>query len=682
MHLHGSIRYVRTCSMTSPSVEELTVAITLSDVVLVLPDEELEAGINRATTGLFPDSLVQFVWGRSDISAVHEDKYVCSPVTPECFFLLSARYGQYSESDLKKLHVLTALTARLLATRKELLEQKNKWHSCQLLHNQILDHLHDSVITMDLAGFILSWNRGAENLFGYSAQEALGKNVIFLYDNEDQEDELHDDHFLKYGGSTMEVRRKKKSGEVFWASLTLNTLKDKNGTPIALVGYLSDITQRKQTEQQLNHLAYFDPLTNLPNRIFFNKLVDQRLQIAQRKQQRCAILFVDLNRFKAINDTLGHEIGNALLQQVAQRFRQVLREEDLVARLGSDEFAIAIADIASQTHVGLVVEKLLASLDEQFQIGRIDLSIGASVGIAMFPDDGSNSDLLLQRADIAMYKVKRDATAFSGDYAYYNQQMNAHVADRLYLETSLRKALEQQQFFLLYQPKFATNSGQFVSVEALVRWQHPERGMISPAEFIHIAEDAGLISELGNWVLHSACRQARIWQNSGVSPFLIGVNVSAREFTDALPGKVATALQVYGISPQWLQLEITESMLMQGADEVIWIMERLVALGVGLALDDFGTGYSSLSYLKRFPISTLKIDQSFVRGIPSDTNDCAIASAIIVMAHQLNLEVVAEGVETTEQFEFLGEAGCNQVQGYLLSKPVSAEKIANLYLGK
>lgn len=668
--------------MTSPSVEELTVAITLSDVVLVLPDEELEAGINRATTGLFPDSLVQFVWGRSDISAVHEDKYVCSPVTPECFFLLSARYGQYSESDLKKLHVLTALTARLLATRKELLEQKNKWHSCQLLHNQILDHLHDSVITMDLAGFILSWNRGAENLFGYSAQEALGKNVIFLYDNEDQEDELHDDHFLKYGGSTMEVRRKKKSGEVFWASLTLNTLKDKNGTPIALVGYLSDITQRKQTEQQLNHLAYFDPLTNLPNRIFFNKLVDQRLQIAQRKQQRCAILFVDLNRFKAINDTLGHEIGNALLQQVAQRFRQVLREEDLVARLGSDEFAIAIADIASQTHVGLVVEKLLASLDEQFQIGRIDLSIGASVGIAMFPDDGSNSDLLLQRADIAMYKVKRDATAFSGDYAYYNQQMNAHVADRLYLETSLRKALEQQQFFLLYQPKFATNSGQFVSVEALVRWQHPERGMISPAEFIHIAEDAGLISELGNWVLHSACRQARIWQNSGVSPFLIGVNVSAREFTDALPGKIATALQVYGISPQWLQLEITESMLMQGADEVIWIMERLVALGVGLALDDFGTGYSSLSYLKRFPISTLKIDQSFVRGIPSDTNDCAIASAIIVMAHQLNLEVVAEGVETTEQFEFLGEAGCNQVQGYLLSKPVSAEKIANLYLGK
>ncbi len=668
--------------MTSPSVEELTVAITLSDVVLVLPDEELEAGINRATTGLFPDSLVQFVWGRSDISAVHEDKYVCSPVTPECFFLLSARYGQYSESDLKKLHVLTALTARLLATRKELLEQKNKWHSCQLLHNQILDHLHDSVITMDLAGFILSWNRGAENLFGYSAQEALGKNVIFLYDNEDQEDELHDDHFLKYGGSTMEVRRKKKSGEVFWASLTLNTLKDKNGTPIALVGYLSDITQRKQTEQQLNHLAYFDPLTNLPNRIFFNKLVDQRLQIAQRKQQRCAILFVDLNRFKAINDTLGHEIGNALLQQVAQRFRQVLREEDLVARLGSDEFAIAIADIASQTHVGLVVEKLLSSLDEQFQVGRIDLSIGASVGIAMFPDDGSNSDLLLQRADIAMYKVKRDATAFSGDYAYYNQQMNAHVADRLYLETSLRKALEQQQFFLLYQPKFATTSGQFVSVEALVRWQHPERGMISPAEFIHIAEDTGLISELGNWVLHSACRQARIWQNSGVSPFLIGVNVSAREFTDALPGKIATALQVYGISPQWLQLEITESMLMQGADEVIWIMERLVALGVGLALDDFGTGYSSLSYLKRFPISTLKIDQSFVRGIPSDTNDCAIASAIIVMAHQLNLEVVAEGVETTEQFEFLGEAGCNQVQGYLLSKPVSAEKIANLYLGK
>ncbi|MFZ4527906.1 MAG: putative bifunctional diguanylate cyclase/phosphodiesterase [Undibacterium curvum] len=660
----------------------MTVAITLSDVVLVLPDEELEAGINRATTGLFPDSLVQFVWGRSDISAVHEDKYVCSPVTPECFFLLSARYGQYSESDLKKLHVLTALTARLLATRKELLEQKNKWHSCQLLHNQILDHLHDSVITMDLAGFILSWNRGAENLFGYSAQEALGKNVIFLYDNEDQEDELHDDHFLKYGGSTMEVRRKKKSGEVFWASLTLNTLKDKNGTPIALVGYLSDITQRKQTEQQLNHLAYFDPLTNLPNRIFFNKLVDQRLQIAQRKQQRCAILFVDLNRFKAINDTLGHEIGNALLQQVAQRFRQVLREEDLVARLGSDEFAIAIADIASQTHVGLVVEKLLASLDEQFQVGRIDLSIGASVGIAMFPDDGSNSDLLLQRADIAMYKVKRDATAFSGDYAYYNQQMNAHVADRLYLETSLRKALEQQQFFLLYQPKFSTTSRQFVSVEALVRWQHPERGMISPAEFIHIAEDAGLISELGNWVLHSACRQARIWQNSGVSPFLIGVNVSAREFTDALPGKIATALQVYGISPQWLQLEITESMLMQGADEVIWIMERLVALGVGLALDDFGTGYSSLSYLKRFPISTLKIDQSFVRGIPSDTNDCAIASAIIVMAHQLNLEVVAEGVETTEQFEFLGEAGCNQVQGYLLSKPVSAEKIANLYLGK
>ena len=668
--------------MTSPSVEDLTVAITLNEVVLILPDDELEAGINRVTTGLFPDAQIQFVLGNPELNAVNEDHHVCSPVTPECFYLLSGRYGKYSEADLKKLHVLTALTARLLATRKELLEQKNKWHNCQLLHTQILDHLHDSVITMDLAGFILSWNRGAENLFGYSAQEALGKNIIFLYDQEGREDDIRYDHFLEHGGSTMEVRRKKKSGEVFWASLTLNTLKDKNGSPIALVGYLRDITQRKQTEEQLNHLAYFDPLTNLPNRIFFKKLVDQRLQLAQRKHQRCAVLFVDLNRFKAVNDTLGHEIGNALLQQVAQRFRQVLRDEDIVARLGSDEFAIAIADIASQTHVGLVVEKLLGSLDAPFLVDSFDLGIGASVGIAMFPDDGINADALLQCADIAMYKVKRDASVFSGDYAYYNQEMNAHVADRLYLETDLRKALELQQFFLLYQPKFAIATGEFLSVEALVRWQHPERGMVSPADFIQIAEDTGLIIELGNWVLHSACRQARIWQDAGIAPFLIGVNVSAREFSDALPGKVATALKVYGIAPQWLQLEITESMLMQGAEEVIRIMNQLVALGIGLALDDFGTGYSSLSYLKRFPVATLKIDQSFVHGIPSDSNDCAIASAIIVMAHQLNLEVVAEGVETIEQFEFLGEAGCNQAQGYLLSQPVSAEKIASLYLGK
>ncbi|MFJ9531819.1 putative bifunctional diguanylate cyclase/phosphodiesterase [Herbaspirillum sp. NPDC101396] len=581
----------------------------------------------------------------------------------------------YTEAEAGRLTSFAALTGRLLQNRADTEKRSRALDQIESKleqQAQILNQMHESVITMDQAGFITSWNRGAEQLFGYTAIEAIGRNVLFLYENEDEDDTSLNDVFLAQGGREMEVRRRKKSGEAFWASLSLSVMRDQHGQPIGMIGYINDITERKNAEKLIHHLAYYDSLTGLPNRTLLTRTVDQALLAAQQDSIYGCIMFIDLNRFKPINDTLGHVAGDMLLVEVAIRLRKALRDEDVVARLGADEFAIALFDIDKDYHAGFVAQKLIALFDEPFFIDGHELRVGASIGISMYPQDATDTETLLRLADIAMYRAKQGGENNEGGYAYYSEEMNRNTLDLLRIETGLLHAFEYNELLLYYQPKIDFAQGHITGAEALVRWQHPERGLLAPGDFIPIAEETGLIVQLSDWVLEAACKQARQWKESGLEPIRIAINVTAREFTRSLPDRVRAALSRHQLTGEWLELEITESMLMHSTDRVISIMEKICLLGVTISLDDFGTGYSSLSYLKRFPINTLKIDRSFTTGIPDDTNDCAIASAIIGIAKQLRHKVIAEGVENMAQFNFLKEAGCNELQGYLFSRPVPA----------
>ncbi|MFJ9448764.1 putative bifunctional diguanylate cyclase/phosphodiesterase [Herbaspirillum sp. NPDC101397] len=581
----------------------------------------------------------------------------------------------YTEAEAGRLTSFAALTGRLLQNRADTEKRSRALDQIESKleqQAQILNQMHESVITMDQAGFITSWNRGAEQLFGYTAIEAIGRNVLFLYENEDEDDTSLNDVFLAQGGREMEVRRRKKSGEAFWASLSLSVMRDQHGQPIGMIGYINDITERKNAEKLIHHLAYYDSLTGLPNRTLLTRTVDQALLAAQQDSIYGCIMFIDLNRFKPINDTLGHVAGDMLLVEVAIRLRKALRDEDVVARLGADEFAIALFDIDKDYHAGFVAQKLIALFDEPFFIDGHELRVGASIGISMYPQDATDTETLLRLADIAMYRAKQGGENNEGGYAYYSEEMNRNTLDLLRIETGLLHAFEYNELLLYYQPKIDFAQGHITGAEALVRWQHPERGLLAPGDFIPIAEETGLIVQLSDWVLEAACKQARQWKEFGLEPIRIAINVTAREFTRSLPDRVRAALSRHQLTGEWLELEITESMLMHSTDRVISIMEKICLLGVTISLDDFGTGYSSLSYLKRFPINTLKIDRSFTTGIPDDTNDCAIASAIIGIAKQLRHKVIAEGVENMAQFNFLKEAGCNELQGYLFSRPVPA----------
>jgi diguanylate cyclase (GGDEF)-like protein/PAS domain S-box-containing protein len=587
-------------------------------------------------------------------------------------FVVSGR-AAYSDLDRQHLASLASLAASVLQVHSVAQRTTHAYVQveAQLQHQaQILDQIHESVLTMDMNGFIISWNKGAERLFGYTAVEAVGRNILFLYDDEDIG--FHDD-FLESGGRLMEVRRKKKNGEVFWASLSLSPLCDINDRSIGLIAYLTDITERKTAEERIHHLAYYDALTGLPNRTLLTKLVDQALMVAQRNKAHGCVLFIDLNRFKLINDTLGRNIGDALLVEVAHRFRSVLRDQDLVARLGGDEFAVGLFDIGQHFEASMVAQKLLATLNESILLDGHDLRVGGSIGISVYPQDGADAETLLRLADIAMYRAKQEGGADGDHVAFYSQDMNQGMQERMRIETGLRNALGNGELLLHYQPKYSISDGKIIGAEALVRWRHPERGLVPPSEFIPLAEATGLVVQVGEWVLETACAQAQVWKDAGLPPIRLAVNVSAREFTAALPGRVSETLKRYGLEPSWLELEITESTLMHNIDRVIGIMDRITAMGVTLSLDDFGTGYSSLSYLKRFPIDTLKIDRSFTIGIPEDTNDCAIANTIISIAQQLKHKVIAEGVETVEQLAFLKNSGCDEVQGYLFSKPLEAD---------
>jgi diguanylate cyclase (GGDEF)-like protein/PAS domain S-box-containing protein len=654
------------------------------DAVLRLRGDALYAALGQIAAALLASPEGGFAVGMdtdadTDADSGAEEGVLMCEVRAgaECYGRYRVAGRRYGADDQRQLDSLAGLTATLLQVHALAQRTTHAYAQveAQLAHqSQILDQIHESVLTTDRMGYITSWNRGAEQLFGYSALEAVGRHILFLYADEEAHQQPDDvpDAFAEQGGRMMEVRRRKKSGEVFWASLSLSPLRDLDDRPIGLIAYLTDITERKRAEERLHHLAYYQELTGLPNRTLFGRLVEQALAVTQRNDAVACLLYIDLNRFKLINGTLGRRVGDELLRQVAERFRGVLRDEDVVAHLSGDEFAVGLFDVRQHFEATTVAQKLQACLTAPFDVKGHDLRVGASVGIAVYPQDGQDAETLLRMADIAMQRAKEKAENPDHSVAFYRMDMNEGMQQRMQIESGLRHALGHGELVLHYQPKFEIGSSRLVGAEALVRWHHPQRGMVPPGDFIPLAETTGLIVQVGEWVLEQACAQAAVWQGAGLPPFRLAVNVSAREFTASLPGRVADTLARYRLDPSWLELEITESTLMHDIDDVIAIMDRISALGVALSLDDFGTGYSSLSYLKRFPIDTLKIDRSFTNGLPLDTSDCAIASTIISMGRKLGHRVIAEGVETLEQLEFLSKAGCDEVQGFLYGKPLPA----------
>jgi len=443
---------------------------------------------------------------------------------------------------------------------------------------------------------------------------------------------------------------------------------DEKGNFKGYRGVARNITERLAAEERIRHLAQHDELTGLPNRTTFNQNVNHAINRALRYGRTLAILFIDSDRFKLINDTLGHEAGDRALEEIAERLRGCMRGSDTIARFGGDEFVILIEEFTAPSDIAGVVNKLLVAVRKPLKNQEQEFSLSASVGISTFPDDGNDAQTLLKNADIAMYRAKdKGRNAFQ----FYSSEMNVHSLERLAMESSLRLALERGEFLLHYQPKVEINTGRMVGMEALIRWRHPELGLVLPEQFIPLAEETGLIVPIGEWVLRTACSQNRAWQQQGMRPLCIAVNLSVRQFMhERLLQDVAEVLKQTGLDPEFLELELTESTVMQNPEKTIKTLNAFKAMGIRLSIDDFGTGYSSLAYIKQFPIDSLKVDQSFIEDIPGDENDVAITKAIIALARNLKLKVVAEGVENAEQLGFLREHVCDQMQGYYCSKPL------------
>ena len=471
-----------------------------------------------------------------------------------------------------------------------------------------------------------------------------------------------------------ETAHKRKDGSLYPVEVRLQL--SQTESPPVFVAIIQDITERRQAEERLRHLAHHDPLTDLPNRILLLDRLNQAMQEANRLDRLVAVMFLDLDHFKTINDTLGHDIGDALLKAVAERLRASVRPGDTISRLGGDEFTITLANVAHVDDVIHVAQKIIGHFISPFRIGGRDLFISPSIGITLYPLDEKDAESLLRDADVAMYRAKELGR---NRFQFYTPELNVRAARRLELETGLRQAIERQEFILHYQPLVDLKTGRIRGMEALLRWQHPEFGLIQPLDFIPIAEETGLIVPIGEWVLKTACAQIKAWHDTGFPALQVAVNLSSNQLRDKnLIDVVKQALDSAGLEARYLDLELTESVLMQDMDLAVTILKELKAVGVSFSLDDFGTGYSSLSYLKRFPIDYLKIDRSFVHDITTDSFGAGLVQAIIAMANVLNIKVIAEGVETQEQLEFLRHHGCDITQGYYCSKPLAVEPFTEL----
>ncbi len=537
----------------------------------------------------------------------------------------------------------------------------------------------EAMVITDTESVILRVNKAFTQSTGYSEEEVVGQKINILKSG------VHDAHFygemwasiLSSGSWQGEIWDRRKNGEIYPKWLSITAVKGYAGQVTHYIGTHDDITERKAADEQIKQLAFYDPLTLLPNRRLLQERLKHSINMERRDGRQLGLLMLDLDRFKVVNDSLGHLAGDDLLKQVGERITERLRDVDMVARLGGDEFIILLEDITQPEDAARVAEEIIIELAKPFFLAHGDsVKIGASIGISLYPQHGENIDALMDHADAALYQAK---DAGRGCFAYFSEDLTIAAKERMALETRLRNAIAQQELRVFYQPQVDIVSGRIVGAEALVRWQDPLEGLIQPLRFIPVAEETGLILEIGAWVLHETCRQGKQWLDSGASPISLAVNVSSHQFRRSdICALVAKTLSDTGFPAQQLELEITESGLMENQDKATAILNDLRALGVRLAIDDFGTGYSSLAYLKHFPLDVLKIDKSFIDDIPFHQDDMEIAATIVAMGHILGFKVLAEGVETPEQLAFLKEKGCDMYQGYIISKPLPAHEFAKL----
>lgn len=540
----------------------------------------------------------------------------------------------------------------------------------------VLDNVNEGIIVIGEAGAVVSFNPAAEKIFGYAIQEITNQNFSLLIaaDGLQQSGKyIKCTDEISILGVTREVMGLRKDLSAF--PLELKTSQISIQERLLFIITARDISDRKDAERRISHLASHDALTNLPNRTLLQDRIQQTLAHNSRHNQQAAVIFIDLDRFKVINDTLGHDVGDGLLLEAAARLVAGVRSDDTVARQGGDEFIILLSEISHPEDAGVIAQKLLDSLLQPFTIKGKELHISASIGIAIFPDDGSDMESLLKNSDIAMYHAKESGR---NNYQFFSPEMNEQAAEKLTLIGDLRHAVARNELFLVYQPVVDMISGDMAGIEVLLRWQHPVLGLISPVKFIPLAEESGLVLPISEWVLRSACKQLLVWQKQGCEVPRLAINLSAKQLLQkSLADTIALILGETGVEPHFIGLEITESMLVHNIEEVVETLLKLSNMGLEISIDDFGTGYSSLSYLKRFPINKIKIDKSFVDDIATHPDDAAIVKAIIAMAHGLSMKVVSEGVETKLQLDFLRQQGCEQYQGNIFSKPLPASEMAS-----
>ncbi|OYV74640.1 MAG: hypothetical protein B7Z66_15765 [Chromatiales bacterium 21-64-14] len=568
--------------------------------------------------------------------------------------------------------LVVPVVRRVVQSEQETREANAKFRDSETYIRAVLDNVDEGIITVSDAGQIESFNTAAARMFGFGDNGLSGRNVSTLMPGHE---------FATQGagqdrtpGTGIEVAAIRNGGDRF--PLGVHVSEMRLGNRRLLIGALRDLTAQKATEEEILRMATHDSLTGLPNRNLLQDRIQQAVTFAQRRSGKVVVMFIDLDNFKTINDSLGHDMGDALLQAVASRISGCLRDQDTVGRQGGDEFIVVLGEIHKQGEASAVAKKILRAVSEPYLLHKRELHINASIGIAIYPDDGGHANSLLKNSDTAMYFAKESGR---NNYQFFSAQMNADAAERLALETSLRYAIEQDQIVLQYQPVIALADGRIVATEALARWHHPQLGQIPPMKFISIAEDSGLIVPLGEHVLRLACRQLQEWRAQGIELPRMIVNLSPRQLRHRdIAARFARILEETGLDPTCLGLEITETVIMEDPDRSIGILQELKGTGIELSLDDFGTGYSSLSYLKRFPIDVLKIDQSFIRDITEDSDDASLVAAIIAMAHNIGVRVVAEGVETAQQLEFIRRHGCDEYQGYFHSRPSDADALLAL----
>ena len=570
----------------------------------------------------------------------------------------------------------------LLGVARDMSQQRRAEREMRMAAT-VFEHSTAAIMVTDPAGYIVQINDSFSRLTGYSAEEVLDQLPRLLTADRQEANQLKHvlDSLRKSGSWEGEILQKRKNGELYPSWVGITAVHDEEGDLVSFVCFFSDISERKASERRIHRLAYYDALTHLPNRTLFQDRLHTALLQAERHQQWVVLMFLDLDRFKPINDSLGHAAGDRMLKEVAERLSHCVSDDDTVARMGGDEFTLLLPGQRDREkalkQAIQVAEQILSSLARPFTLEGREFFVTASIGVALSPQDGAELSQLMKNADTAMYHAKEMG---KNNFQFYQAEMNARALERLELESDLRRAIEQEEFVLHYQPQFTGDGRRLTGAEALLRWQHPKRGLIPPAEFVPVLEELGLVAQVGDWLLEQACLQLRAWHRDKVRVPKISVNLSARQFADGQLGeRIAGILEDTGIAPACLELELTESILMSDVSQAMQILQGLKRLGLAIAVDDFGTGYSSLNYLKQFPIDVLKIDRSFVDGLPHGEQDAQIARAIIAMAHSLNLMVIAEGVESHEQLEFLREHGCDEVQGFLFGRPVPADQFAALF---